>query len=83
MIGTEITFHNKTAIKVQAQIFNGRTLLSTCLAGPGEMHTLPDEAAPYDVYFKDGATGWKVARDLDSEAKSFTLSKVNGRYMLT
>ena len=36
MVETEIPFHNKTEIRVQAQIYAGRTLVSTCAA---ELHT--------------------------------------------
>lgn len=80
---TEITFHNKAEIKVQAQIFMGRTLVSTCVASPGEVCTLPAESAPYDIYFKNGVTGWKIAHKLDSEAKTLTLSQHKGRYVIT
>lgn len=83
MAETEITFHNKVKIKVQAQIFTGRTLISTCLAGPGEVCVLPAESVQYDIYLKNGATGWEIAHKLDSKAKSFTLSEQNGRYILT
>ena len=77
---TEITFHNETEIKVQAQIFAGRTLLSTCVAGPGEILSLPSKSLRYDIFFKNGATGWEIARKLGSDAKSFTLSKYQTRY---
>ncbi|MBK8986636.1 MAG: hypothetical protein IPM39_11235 [Chloroflexi bacterium] len=80
---TKITFHNKAEIRVQAQIFTGRTLISTCVAGPGESRTLPAEASPYDVYLKNSVTGWELARQLDSEAKTLTLSRHNGRYLIT
>ena len=80
----EITFHNKTEIKALAQIFTGRTLVSTCLAAPGETCVMPAETAKYDIYFKNGATGWELARKLDSEAKSLTLMRHNqGRYVIT
>ncbi|MCL4264056.1 MAG: hypothetical protein KJ069_12605 [Anaerolineae bacterium] len=78
-----VTFHNKAAIKVQAQIFADRELVSACLAGPGETHTLAAESMPYDIYFKNGATGWVVARELDSNAQTFTLSQNNKRYIIT
>ena len=80
---TKITFHNKAEIRVQAQIFTGRTLISTCVAGPGESRILPAEASPYDVYLKNSVTGWELARQLDSEAKILTLSRHNGRYLIT
>ena len=84
MVETEITFHNKTEIRVQAQIFTGRTLVSTCVAGPGEIRTLLQaESTPYDIFFKHGATGWEIARKLGCDAVDFTLSQVNGQYILT
>jgi hypothetical protein len=82
----EITFHNKAEIKVQAQIFSGRTLVGTCVAGPGETRSLPAEPAEsvhYDIYLKNGATGWGIAHKLDSAAKTFTLSQQKGRYVIT
>jgi hypothetical protein len=78
-----VTFHNKAAIKIQAQIFSERTLVSTGVAGPGESCILPAVSGPYDIYFKNGATGWEVAHLLDSEAKTLTLSRPNGRYIVT
>jgi hypothetical protein len=84
MAEMQITFHNKAAIRVQAQIFTGRNLVSTCVAGPGEIRTLlPAESAPYDIFFKHGTTGWEIARKLGCEAVDFTLSQVNGQYILT
>ncbi len=56
MLETIITFNNHSTIKVQAQIFVGRTLISTCLAGPGESHGLTATSARYDIFFKNGAT---------------------------
>lgn len=82
MVETEITFHNKTEIRVQAQIFTGRTLVSTCVVGPGEIRILPSKSLPYDIFFKNGATGWEIARKLDSDAKSFTLSQSKSRYTI-
>ncbi len=41
MAEQEITFHNNAEIKVQAQVYTGRTLVSTCLAAPGEIRTMP------------------------------------------
>lgn len=52
MAETEITFHNKAAIRVQAQIFTGRTLVSTCVAGPGKIRTLAKARH---------RTGWRIA----------------------
>lgn len=82
MVETEITFNNRATIRVQAQLFTGPTLVSTCVAGPGESRSLPATSARYDIYFKNGATGWEVARKLDSEAKTFTLSQHKGRYTI-
>jgi hypothetical protein len=78
----EITIQNTTESKVHAQIFAGRTLVSTCVAGPGETCILLVTSLRYDVFFKDGATGWEIARKLDSVAKSFVLSQHNGRYTI-
>jgi hypothetical protein len=84
MAKKEITFHNKTEIKTQAQIFTGRTLVSTCTANPGETCVLPTESARYDIFLRNGATGWEIARKLDSEAKSLTLMKQReGWYVIT
>lgn len=83
MVETEITFHNKAEIKVQAQIFTGRTLVSTCVAGPGETGVLPAKSVRYDIYLRNGTTGWEIARKLNSEAKTLTLSQLKGRYIIT
>jgi hypothetical protein len=82
MVETEITFHNETEIRVQAQIFVGRTLISTCVADPGEIRILPAKSLRYDIFFKNGATGWEIARKLDSDTKSFTLSQHKRRYTI-
>lgn len=78
----EITFHNQATIKVQAQIFTGRTLVSTCLVGPGETCHLQATTTPYDIYCKNSATGWEMARHLGSEAHSVTLQRRAGRYVV-
>jgi hypothetical protein len=83
MAETEVTFHNEVEIKVQAQIFTGRTLISTCVADPGEIRTLLTELSPHDIYFKNGATGWEIARKLGNEAKTLTLSQHRERYIIT
>lgn len=83
MAATKLTFHNKIKMRVQAQIFLGRTLISTYVANPGEVCTLLAEAARYDIFFKNGATGREIARKLNNEANSLTLSLENGRYILT
>ena len=82
MVETEITFHNETEIRVQAQIFVGRTLISTCVADPGEIRILPAKSLRYDIFFKNGATGWEIARKLDSDARNFTLSQDKSRYTI-
>jgi len=33
-------------------------------------------------FFKNGATGWEIARKLDSDARNFTLSKNKSRYTI-
>ena len=80
MVETEITFHNETEIRVQAQIFVGRTLISTCVADPGEIRILPAKSLRYDIFFKNGATGWEIARKLDSDARDFTLNQGKNGY---
>jgi hypothetical protein len=82
MTEIEITFHNEAEIRVQAQIFAGRTLVSTSVAGPGETCILPAEAAGYDIYLKNAATGWEIARKLNSAATTATLKQRNGRYVI-
>lgn len=83
MSTTELTFHNKIKLRVQAQIFLGRTLISTALANPGEVCVLLNESSQYDIFFKDGATGREIIRQLNTEATHLTLSQQNGRYILT
>ena len=82
MSESEVTFHNNAKIKVQAQIFSGRTLVSTCLAAPGEVHVLPSTPARYDIYLKNSVTGWELAHKLNSDATTITLSQENGRYVI-
>lgn len=79
---TQIQFHNKIKIKVQAQIFVDATLICTCLVGPGEVGILPAEAERYDLFVKDGATGWELVRKLDGAAKTVTLTQQNGRCVI-
>ena len=83
MATTELTFNNKIKLRVQDQIFLGRTLISTCLASPGEVCVLPAESSQYDIFFKNGATGREIARKLNNKANRLTLSLQNGRYILT
>jgi hypothetical protein len=79
----EVTFRNEATIGVQAQIYAGRTLISTCVARPGETGRLRAESAPYDIFFKNSTTGWEVARQLDSRAKTVTLRQQAGRFQMT
>ena len=81
MAEIEITFRNEVEVRVQAQIYAGRTLVSTCVASPGETRSLRAESAPYDIFFKNSTTGWELARQLDSAAKTVTLRQQNGRYV--
>lgn len=78
----EITFHNKISIRTQAQIFKEYTLISTGVADPGESCILLAESGQYDIYCKNGVTGWELARKLNSEAKTVTLSQRKGRYII-
>lgn len=83
MTEREITFHNRTGIRTQAQIFVENTLISTSMADPGESCVLSTESAHYDIYFKHGITGWELAHKLDSEGKTITLSQRKGRYTIS
>ena len=83
MAEEQVTFHNKAEIRVQAQIFTGRTLISTCLANPGETHTFQNGSIPYDIYLKNAATGWEIARRRDSEATTLVLSGHEGHYLFS
>ncbi len=78
-----VTVHNKAEIKVLAQIYTGYTLVSSCLVDPGQIRSLLADSLRFDIFFKDGATGWEIARRLDSAAKSFKLSGQKGRYTIT
>jgi hypothetical protein len=80
LVETKITFHNKTEMRVMAQIFVGRALISTCMLDPGETRILSSGLSRNDIFFKNGTTGWEVGRKLDSDAKSFTLSKHQKQY---
>ncbi|MCZ7667499.1 MAG: hypothetical protein M5U34_09940 [Chloroflexi bacterium] len=44
--------------------------------------TMPVKSARYDIYCKNGITGWRVAYKLDSDAKTLTLSKNKGSYTI-
>lgn len=83
MAEIEVTFHNEAEIKVQVQLFKGRMLVSTCVADAGGNGILRAASAPYDIYFKNGITGWEIVRKLDSDAKNITLRKLKGRYVIS
>jgi len=36
----------------------------------------------FDIFFKNSATGWEIARKLDSDANNFTLSQHKNRYTI-
>ena len=80
MVEYKITFRNKTGIRVLAQIYSGRTLVSTCVVDPGEIRALLAKSLRFDIFFKNGATGWEIARKLNSDANNFTLSQEKSRY---
>jgi hypothetical protein len=80
---TEITFHNNIDIRVQAQIFIGSAYVCTCLADPGEVCILPAQSVPYDIFLKNGVTGWKIAHKQNIEATTLTLSRHKGRFILS
>jgi hypothetical protein len=82
MAEIEITFHNKIELRTQAQIFKERTLISTNVVDPGETCILLAESGTYDIYFKNGVTGWELARKLNSEATTLTLSRHRGQYIV-
>lgn len=82
MTETKITFHNNAEMRVQAQIFSENELVSTCFADPGESLTMPVTSVNYDIYCKNGITGWRIAYKLDSDAKTLTLSKSRGNYTI-
>ena len=83
MVEELVTFHNNANIRVQAQIYTGRTLVSTCLAQPGEIHTLQCGLARHDIYLRDAATGLELAHKRDSDAATVVLSRYQGHYVLT
>ena len=79
----EVRFHNRAALRVQAQIFDGFTLLSTCVADPDEVCIMSAAIQRYDIYFKNSTTGKELARKLDHEAAMLTLSLEKGRFVVT
>jgi hypothetical protein len=82
MVEYKITFRNKTGIRVLAQIYSGRTLVSTCVVDPGEICALLAKSLRFDIFFKNGATGWEIARKLNSDANNFTLSQEKSLYTI-
>lgn len=78
----EVTLHNESELRVQAQIFAGRTLIDTCVLNPGEIHVLSGQLHRYDIFLKNGATGWEIARELDCEFTTVTLRHEKGRYVI-
>lgn len=78
----EVTFYNNISLKTQAQIFKEEALISTGVVEPGESCTLFAETGRYDIFCKNGVTGWELARQLGSEAKIVTLSQHKGRYII-
>ena len=82
MVEKKITIHNETEMRVQAQIFVGRTLVSTCMVDPDETHILAANSSRFDIFFKNGATGWEIARKLNSDARGFWLSQNQMRFTI-
>jgi len=83
MVETEIVFHDMADIRVQMQLYDGRTLVGTCVVGPGERGSLPATLERYDIYLKNSITGWEIGHQLNSAARTLTLSQQNGRYVIT
>ena len=82
MSETDITFHNKINIKVQAQIFVGNELISTCMVDPGQSGKMQGESRRFDIYFKNSMTGWKLAYRLGCSSQTFTLYGHKGSYII-
>lgn len=79
----QVTFRNKADMRVQAQMSTGRTLVSTCLAEPGEIHILKSGSVRHDIYLKNAAIGWKVASRRDNESKTISLRLLKGHFILS
>lgn len=79
----QVTFRNTADIRVQAQMSTGRTLVSTCLVEPGEIHVLKSGSVRHDIYFKNAAIGWKVASRRDNESKTISLRLLKGHFILS
>ena len=78
----EITFHNEIGIRTLAQIFVDQTLISSRVAEPGKSCVLLAESGQYDIYFKNGMTGWELTRKLGVKLKRITLMKSQGQYVI-
>ena len=78
----EVRFHNRAALRVQAQIFHGFQLLYSCVADPDEVCIMPAAVGRYDIFFKNSTTGKELARKLDHEATMLTLSREKGRFVV-
>ncbi len=74
--------YNNSELRVQAQLFVGRTLIDTGLLDPGETQILATELPCYDIFLKNAVTGWEIARKLDSESSAITLCLERGRYVI-
>ena len=83
MTEDQVTFRNKAKIRIQAQIFTGRTLVSTCVADPGDTRTLLSGSIRYDIYLKNAANGREIARKRDNDATTVTLKEHKGHFFLT
>ena len=82
MAKQEITFHNKTDIKVQAQVFASTRLIGTYSTKSGQSCKIEMENAGQDIFFRDGTTGREIARNLDNRLKSLTISKEKGGWYI-
>lgn len=82
MAQIQIKFHNNIGIRTLAQIFVERALISTAVVEPGESCILSAEPGNYDIYFKNGMTGWELTRKLGGNSKRVTLSEHKGRYVV-
>ncbi|HSH02925.1 MAG TPA: hypothetical protein VLL52_10435 [Anaerolineae bacterium] len=78
----KITFNNNINIRTQVQIFIEQELVITDVVDPGESSVLLIPSSRYDVYLKNGLTGWELARKLNSEAQTITLIQHKGRYVI-
>jgi hypothetical protein len=82
MTTTQVNFHNKLDVSVQAQIYAQYTLLSTGTVESGDSCILSNESEAYDIYIRDAATGRMFARQFGSDATDITLRKERGLYVI-